>query len=212
MSPAPPPPPPPRNVRTIKSLFTKCRETGADPHLAMICLRSTPFDHNTPSPCELLNGRVYRSLLPAKQNIHSHNNDNLQKRQYAANGSWRGSRQLQPLHADQDVRVRHRASKIWVPGRVINNASTLRSYIVQTGEGVYRRNRKHLRTTAESFGDLNGDTHDITPHSATASTPSDDQSSRDSECVSPAAAPVSEDAPTLRRSQRTTRPPVRMNL
>ena len=201
-----------RNVRTIKSLFTKCRETGADPHLAMICLRSTPIDHNTPSPCELLNGRVYRSLLPAKQKIHSHHNDNLQKRQDAANKSWRGSRQLQPLHADQDVRVRHPTSKIWVPGRVINNASTPRSYIVQTGEGVYRRNRKHLRTTAESFGDLNGDTHDITPHSATASTPSDDQSSRDSECVSPAAAPVSEDAPTLRRSQRTTRPPVRMNL
>ena len=98
-----------RDVRTIKILITKCRETGPDPRLAMICLRSTPIDHNTPSPCELLNGRVYRSLLPAKQKIHSHHNDNLQKRQ-DANKSWKGSRQLQPLHADQDVRVRHPAS------------------------------------------------------------------------------------------------------
>ena len=47
----------------MKKLFTKAKESGGDPHLAMLCLRTTPIDHNLPSPCELLNGRRYKSNL-----------------------------------------------------------------------------------------------------------------------------------------------------
>lgn len=53
-----------RTVQTVKNLLQKCRESGADPHLAMLCLRSTPLDHNIASPAELLNSRVYRANLP----------------------------------------------------------------------------------------------------------------------------------------------------
>jgi len=53
-----------RMVQTVKQLFTKARESGQDPHLTMLCLRTTPIDHYTPSPCEILNGRKYRSNLP----------------------------------------------------------------------------------------------------------------------------------------------------
>ena len=31
-----------RNVQTVKNLLQKCKESGADPHLAMLCLRTTP--------------------------------------------------------------------------------------------------------------------------------------------------------------------------
>ena len=54
-----------RTVQTVKKLFTKAKESGGYPHLAMSCLRTTPIDHNLPSPCELLNGRRYISNLPA---------------------------------------------------------------------------------------------------------------------------------------------------
>ena len=52
-------------MKTVKKIFTKEKEGLDDPHLAMLCLRTTPIDHNLPSPCELLNGRIYKSNLPA---------------------------------------------------------------------------------------------------------------------------------------------------
>ena len=54
-----------RTVQTVKDLLHKCKESGQDPHLAMLCLRSTPLSHDLPSPAELLNGRVYQTNLPA---------------------------------------------------------------------------------------------------------------------------------------------------
>ena len=54
-----------RAVQTVKGLLQKCKESGSDSHLAMLCLRSTPLDHNIPSPAELLNLRVYQTNLPA---------------------------------------------------------------------------------------------------------------------------------------------------
>ena len=53
-----------RTVQTVKNVFQKCKESGADPHLAMLCLRTTPLDHSIPSPAELLNSRAYQSNLP----------------------------------------------------------------------------------------------------------------------------------------------------
>lgn len=54
-----------RTVKTAKNLLQKCKESGADPHLAMLCLRSTPLKHNIASPAELLNSRVYQANLPS---------------------------------------------------------------------------------------------------------------------------------------------------
>ena len=54
-----------RTVQTVKDLLHKCKESGQDPHLAMLCLCSTPLSHDLPSPTELLNGRVYQTNLPA---------------------------------------------------------------------------------------------------------------------------------------------------
>ena len=71
-----------RMVQTVKHLFTKARESGQDPHLAMLCLRTTPIDHHTPSPCKILNGRRYRSNLPivgTKETSVADYTDNLQR-------------------------------------------------------------------------------------------------------------------------------------
>ena len=52
-----------RAMQTVKGLLQQCKESGSDPHLAMLCLRSTPLNHNIPSPAELLNSRVYQTNL-----------------------------------------------------------------------------------------------------------------------------------------------------
>ena len=39
-----------RTVQPVKKLFTKAKESGCDPHFAMLCLMTTPIDHNLPSP------------------------------------------------------------------------------------------------------------------------------------------------------------------
>jgi transposase InsO family protein len=54
-----------RNVQTVKNLLQKCKESGSDPHLAMLCLRTTPINHHLPSPAEMLNSRNYQSNLPS---------------------------------------------------------------------------------------------------------------------------------------------------
>ncbi|CAB4008641.1 Retrovirus-related Pol poly from transposon [Paramuricea clavata] len=48
-----------RAVQTVKRLLQKCKESNLGPHLAMLCLRSTPLSHDLPSPEELLNSRIY---------------------------------------------------------------------------------------------------------------------------------------------------------
>ena len=52
-------------MQTVKDLLHKCKDSGQDPHQAMLCLCSTPLSHDLPSPAELLNGRVYQTNLPA---------------------------------------------------------------------------------------------------------------------------------------------------
>ena len=76
-----------RNVQTVENILQKCKESGADPHLAMLCLRTTQTDHHLPSPAELPNSREYQSNLPAMTKPmlftrkHGHVNAKLQVRQ-----------------------------------------------------------------------------------------------------------------------------------
>lgn len=50
-----------RTIQTVKNLLQKCKESGADHHLAMLCLNSTPLDHNITSPAEFLDSRAYQT-------------------------------------------------------------------------------------------------------------------------------------------------------
>ena len=55
-----------RMVQTVKQCMKKCSAAGQDPDLAMLVYRTTPLTSSIPSPAELLNGRKYRALLPAR--------------------------------------------------------------------------------------------------------------------------------------------------
>ena len=55
-----------RQIQTIKRALIKAKQARRDPFLAMLCLWTTPINHNLPSPAEPLNNRNLRSNLIAK--------------------------------------------------------------------------------------------------------------------------------------------------
>lgn len=120
----------------------------------MLCLRTTPIDHNLPSPCELLNGRRYKSNLPT---VSSRSNGDvnayLQQRQdgYKAYHD-RTATELAPLSPQQTVRMLNPTRKTWDLAKVTSKARSPRSYNILTEQGAaYRRNRRHLRNTQETW-------------------------------------------------------------
>ena len=134
-----------RTVQIVKRLFTKAKEGGGDPHLAMLCLRTTPIYHNLPSPCELLNRRRrYKSNLPAMSSRSDGCvNEFLQQRQDVYKKYHdRTAKELTPLSPQQTVRVLNPIRKTWDLAKVTNKASTPRSYNILTALGTeYRRNK-----------------------------------------------------------------------
>ena len=102
--------------------------------------RSTAIDHHTPSPGELLNGRRYKANIPVVSTLHDgHVNDSLQRRQ--DNDKRFHDRDLPPLRPDESVRVRYPRTKRWEPATVTAVDCNPRSYVVQTADRRYRRNR-----------------------------------------------------------------------
>ena len=55
-----------RQIQTIKRALIKAKQAGRDPNLTMLCLQTTPINHNLPTPAKLLNNCILRSNLIAK--------------------------------------------------------------------------------------------------------------------------------------------------
>ena len=48
----------------MKAAFTKAKETGTDPEMALLCLHTTQIDNKLPSPSELLFNKKLKDNLP----------------------------------------------------------------------------------------------------------------------------------------------------
>eukprot|EP00057_Strongylocentrotus_purpuratus_P013777 XP_011668251.1 PREDICTED: uncharacterized protein K02A2.6-like [Strongylocentrotus purpuratus] len=139
-----------RNVRTIKGIMKKCRETGQGTQVALLHYRATPLGSNIPSPAELLLGRQIRTTLPSHLS-NPRNTDEVQEnmRQRQVKMKEEHDRTagpiLAPLPVDQRVRVLDER-KCWIPARVSRICEERNSYVVETPNGSsLRRNRSHLR-------------------------------------------------------------------
>ena len=212
----------------MKNVLQKCNESGQDPHLAMLCLRSTPLSDDLPSPAELLNGRVYQTSLPAVSKPSSSNGDvkvKLQLRQDKQKAQYdkTAKQPLQPVFAEDRVRIHNPANNRWEPGVVHCVADAPRSYMVANSTGgELRRNRRHLRRTDEPFvlpvpsnevpedipiGDSRSEELVTSSSSASPDSASVASSPAGETDPPPAAVP-----PPLRRSTRRVKAPQRLNL
>jgi hypothetical protein len=204
-----------RYVQTIKQFMKKCEVSGDDIYKSLLVYRETPLAGCMYSPAEMLFSRYIRSGLPVTTetlrplNVDAH--DTLQKRQEVAKLYYdKGTKPLPDLQPDTPVMVRTGEQKRWQPGHVVGHHSTPRSYLVDNGRNILRRNRVHLRP---NFTDLSIPTDVACVPDVPSNEP---QAVPSAECASPPEPPCGSDThsgllssatpePVLRRSQRTNR-------
>ena len=135
-----------RAVQTIKNLMKK----GDDMYLAILAYRTTPTEIGY-SPAELLMNRKLRTTVPMLPELRkptvidpflvAEKDANLKVRQKHNFDKRHGTRELSQLQAGDNVWVSDRQSSA-----IVTEESTPRSYTVDTGNGAFRRNRRHLLT------------------------------------------------------------------
>ena len=121
-----------------------------DMYLAILSYRTTPTEIGY-SPAELLMNRRLRTTVPMLPELRkptvidpslvAEKDANLKARQKRNFDERHGTRELSQLHAGDNVWVSDRQSSA-----IITEESTPRSYTVDTGDGTFRRNRRHLLT------------------------------------------------------------------
>ncbi|GBL82434.1 Uncharacterized protein K02A2.6 [Araneus ventricosus] len=208
-------------VKTVKDRIKKSR----DPYLALMAYRATPLENGF-SPSELLMGRRINTTLPvAKTQLQPYS---MNKKVLKAKEERRiegqkmnydkhhGVRNLDELDPGQNVWITDRR----VTGKVLQKTPYPRSYLVQSGRRVYRRNRKHLIPSLDFHPEHEPeDDSDVTgyQHSPTDADPGCPllKSSPQSPKTYPERASSSTEAspdPYVTRSGRTVRPPERLDL
>ena len=137
-----------RTVQTLKNILHKTD----DPFMSLLVYRSTPMSWCGLSPAELCMGRKLRANLP--QTIDqlkpqwsyignfSRLNEAFKKKQQQEYDRRHKARPLPPIPNDSPVWVN--TGTTIIPGRVMKQHGTPRSYIIKTPSGLLRRNRRHL--------------------------------------------------------------------
>ena len=103
-----------RNIQSVKRTLLKARESGVNPHKAMLCLRTTPTDHHLPSPGELLYTRKMKDDLPIHmRKVLAHRDEihaRLQQRQDTQK-LYHDTRAHTYLHSRQDSKCAYKITR-----------------------------------------------------------------------------------------------------
>jgi len=139
-----------RGVQIVKNLLKKAQ----DPYLALLAYRSTPLEVGY-SPSQLLMSRCLRTTVPIierqrKPHIPDFSavaarDGRAKKRQKDNFDARRGARNLPTLDPGDSVWVTDRQ----IHGEVVEETSP-RSYVVQTPDGTFRRNRRAIISSPEN--------------------------------------------------------------
>ena len=142
-----------RTVHTVKSLLKNAK----DPYMALLSYRATPLAWCGLSPAELLLGCKIRTDVPQPKSsyipkwTHTQNLKELHEKYKSGQRKYYNKRHnvrsLPSLPDNTPVWVQTENSQ--VPGTVVHQASTPRSYIASTPTGSVRRNRINLRNRRE---------------------------------------------------------------
>ena len=137
-------------VKTVKRLLTKCQETRQSEFQALLDWNNTPTEGVGSSPAQRFLGRRCRTLLPMTESMLKPAYDTTTdaqalkgKRDKQSYYYDRQARDLPPIAVGETVRLRLPGKKRWTSG-ICTGTEGPRSYTVQVGCTVYRRNRRHL--------------------------------------------------------------------
>ena len=206
-------------VKTVKRLFKKSGETGDSEFIALLNWRNTPSEGMSTSPAERLMGRRCKTLLPCSERMLKPKFDidkdaldlNVKKEKQASYYN-RNVRQRRDIRIGEAVRMKNwPVSGEWAPGKVVGKLSP-RSYEVQVGDSVYRRNASMLRPSNEHLPDQQLSNLEPDIELATSDMRHSEKTITCSESVSPAADDFTADQPdpaVIRRSQRVVTKPMR---
>lgn len=145
-----------RQIQTVKMTLKKALDGKTDVSMALLCLRATPIDHQLPSPASMLFNRQIRTNLPVIIRNHRYDKEQvqerLQERQEQQKQHYdKHAHDLPPLIPGEAVTVQNHTNKQWSPAVVRSVCPEPRSYIIESHNGsVFRRNRRDIRTVAQS--------------------------------------------------------------
>ena len=142
-------------VKTVKRLFSKCREAGQSEYKALLDWRNTPSKGVGTSPAQRFLGRRCKTMLPMtgavlQPKYSTAEDERALQGQKAKQEHYynQHARDLSPIEAGDAVRMRLPGESTWSKG-VCTRLCGPRSYRVKVGGAVYRRNRRQLIRTNE---------------------------------------------------------------
>jgi hypothetical protein len=139
-----------RYVQTMKRFLKKCEETGDDIYRSLLLYRESPVTGCTFSPAEMLFNRSIRSNLPITTEMLRPSvvepmpqlTANQKSRSYYYD---RRAKLLPELQPGSRALIRTDSENEWSQGLIVNHHGAPRSYLVDNGQSVVRRNRVHLK-------------------------------------------------------------------
>ena len=188
-----------RAVGTVKSLLKK----GDDPYKALLAYRSTPLQLGY-SPAELLMGRVLRTTVPTTIAQRKPKIPNLTSvRAKDKKSKARQKQDFDSHHGARELPLLQPGDQVWVSGREteaeVQGEVAPQSYVVETEDGTFRRNRQQLVRLPNSETENTSGSHD---RAETTEPIEESTSNESSESIVP---------PLIRRSTRHSRPPERLD-
>ena len=138
-----------------KALLSK-----GDVHLALLEFRNTPSERDGVSPSQKLFSRRLRARLPTTKELFKPQVVDGNKIMAGAERAKQKqednydvkAHSLSPLEVGEFVHVKLPGKQTWSLAKRVKQVGP-RSYEVMCGERIYRRNRRDLRKTAETFAD-----------------------------------------------------------
>ena len=117
--------------------------------------RTTP-GKETPSPASLMFGRKLRTNLPARQkDFFTCHSDKVKKSHISSQSYqkryYQGRDLPNNLKPGSDVFFKTAGEKLWQPATLVHQTDDPRSFIVQRGTKVYRRNRRHILRPSDNY-------------------------------------------------------------
>ena len=131
-------------VKTMKCLLKK----SGDHYLALLAYRITPLESGF-SPVQLLMSRNLRTTLPMVREQRAPRVVNLSDLEEKDRHIKERQRQnYDARHRAKELPSLEPGDTVWIPDQetsgIIVDETTPQSHVVETSDGSYRRNRKHL--------------------------------------------------------------------